>query len=145
MFAPSRDDARRFFFDTWQKYRRGEALTDLEKVALHVISLHPEYHALLDRPEQHRERDYSPESGQVNPFLHLSLHLAIEEQLAIDQPHGIRSYYQRLLAKTASEHDAKHDVLECLGESIWQAQRDGTPPDEKGYLECLERQAGVKP
>lgn len=145
MFAPTRDEARRFFFDTWEKYRRGEALTDLEKVALHVIGLHPEYHALLDRPEQHREQDFSPENGQVNPFLHLSLHLAVEEQLAIDQPRGICSNYQRLLSKTGSEHDAKHHVLECLGETIWQAQRHGTAPDEKLYLECLERQFGVKP
>jgi len=144
MFSPSRDEARHFFFDTWGKYRRGEALTDFESVALQVISLHPEYHALLDRPEQHLERDYAPENGQVNPFLHLSLHLAVEEQLAIDQPRGIRGHYQRLLAKTGSEHDAKHVVLECLGETMWQAQRAGTPPDEKIYLECLERQSGMK-
>jgi hypothetical protein len=144
MFAPSRDEARTFFFDTWAKYRRGEALTDLETVALQVIGLHPDYHPLLDRPERHLDRDYSPENGQVNPFLHLSLHLAVEEQLAIDQPRGVRSHYERLLTSSGSEHDAKHVVLECLGETIWQAQRHGTPPDEKIYLECLERQSGVR-
>lgn len=141
MFAPSRHEARQLFFDTWKKYRRGETLTDLETVALRVITLHPEYQPLLDRPEQHLDRDYSPGNGQVNPFLHLSLHLAVEEQLAIDQPCGVRSHYQRLLTRTGSEHDAKHAVLECLGETIWQAQRHGAPPDEKIYLECLERQA----
>ena len=120
-------------------------MTDLEQVALQVISLHPEYHALLDRPHEHLELDYSPESGRVNPFLHLSLHLAVEEQLAIDQPRGIRSHYQRLLAKSGSQHDATHVVLECLGETIWQAQRRGTPPDEKAYLECLERETGATP
>lgn len=145
MFAPSRDEARRFFFDTWAKYRRGEPLAGLEKTALQVISLHPEYHVLLEEPEGHLERDYSPESGEMNPFLHLSLHLAIEEQLSIDQPHGIRTRYERLLAKTGSEHDAKHLVLECLGETIWQAQRYGTPPDEKIYLDCLDGLAGVRP
>ncbi len=145
MFTPSRDEARRFFFDTWAKYRRGEALTGLEAAALKVIGLHPEYHAVLDEPDRHLERDYSPERGEMNPFLHLSLHLAIEEQLSIDHPQGVRTHYERLLEKTGSEHDAKHLVLECLGETIWQAQRTGTPPDEKGYRECLERQSGVKP
>ncbi|MBI4195729.1 MAG: DUF1841 family protein [Betaproteobacteria bacterium] len=145
MFFPSREEARRFFFDTWAKYRRGEALAGLEANALEVIGLHPEYHALLDQPERHLDRDYSPESGEMNPFLHLSLHLAIEEQLSIDQPHGICAQYRRLLEKTGSEHDAKHLVLECLGETIWQAQRYGMPPDEKIYLECLERQSCVKP
>lgn len=143
MFAPSRDEARRFFFDTWEKYKRGEPLAGLEQIALRVISLHPEYHAVLERPEQYRERDYLPESGEMNPFLHLSLHLAVEEQLAIDQPRGICPLFQRLLAKTGSEHDAKHLVLECLGETVWQAQRHGTAPDEKVYLECLERHAGI--
>jgi hypothetical protein len=79
----------------------------------------------------------------MNPFLHLSLHLAVEEQLAIDQPPGISALFRRLTAKTGSEHDAAHLVLECLGETVWQAQRHGTAPDEKIYLECLERQAGA--
>jgi len=138
MFNPSRDEARRFFFDTWAKHRRGEALTGMENLALEIIGLHPEYHALLDAPERHLERDYLPELGDINPFLHLSLHLAVEEQLSIDQPPGIRALYQRLLQKTGAEHDARHAVLECLGETIWQAQRLQSAPDPRAYLECLE-------
>jgi hypothetical protein len=142
MFNPSRDEARRFFFDTWGKYRRGEALSGLERPALAVISLHPEYHALLDAPERHLERDFLPEDGGINPFLHLSLHLAVEEQLSIDQPAGILALYQRLLQKTGAEHDAKHALLECLGEMLWQAQRLNAAPDPKIYLACLEKRAG---
>jgi Domain of unknown function (DUF1841) len=141
MFAPTRDEARRFFFDTWGKYRRGEALSGLEQTALQVILLHPEYHEMLADPARNADRDFGPESAQLNPFLHLALHLAIEEQLSIDQPPGIRAHYEVLAAKT-SEHDAKHGVLECLGETIWEAQRTGAEPDAAAYLECLERKAG---
>ncbi len=141
MFNPSRDEARRFFFDTWARHRRGEALAGMEHLALEIIGLHPEYHALLDAPDRHLDRDYLPESGGINPFLHLSLHLAVEEQLSIDQPAGIRALYQRLLQKTESEHDARHALLECLGEMLWQAQRLATAPDPKIYLECLEKKA----
>lgn len=140
MFNPSRDEARRFFFDTWKKYRAGAPLTDLERIALGVIGLHGEYQALLE-DERNIERDYTPEDGGVNPFLHLSLHLAIEEQLSIDQPPGLRARYERLLGAVGSEHDAKHAVLECLGEIVWQAQRTGTPPDAAAYLACLERKS----
>ena len=143
MFSPSRAEARRFFFDTWAKYRRGEALSGLETTALQVLLLHPEYHAMLADPEAGIDRDYTPDGGQLNPFLHLSLHLAVEEQLSIDQPPGIRARYERLVAKTGSEHDARHGVLECLGETVWEAQRTGKPPDERAYLECLERKAGA--
>ena len=143
MFSPSRDEVRRFFFDTWAKYRRGEALSGLERNALEVLLVHPEYHAMLDDLETGIDRDYTPDSGQLNPFLHLSLHLAIEEQLSIDQPRGIRAAFEKLAAKTGSEHDAKHDVVECLGETIWNAQRSGAPPDENAYLECLARKGGA--
>jgi hypothetical protein len=139
MFSPSRDQARQFFFDSWRKYRAGETLSGLEAVALQVILLHPEYHALFDDPERNLDRDYAPEHGALNPFLHLSLHLAIEEQLSIDQPSGIRAAFERLRAKTGDEHDAKHALLECLAETIWQAQRGNTAPDQALYLECLEQ------
>ena len=138
MFTPTRDQVRSFLFDTWSKYRNEEPLTGLEQTALSVILMHPEYHAVLEHPERHLERDYGPESGVVNPFLHLSLHLAIAEQLSIDQPPGIRSRYQAL-AQRLSEHDALHAVLECLGETLWEAQRLGTAPDQHAYLECVER------
>jgi hypothetical protein len=138
VFNPSRDQARQFFFDTWRKFRQGEALSALEKITLNVIGLHPEYHALLDDPARHLERDYAPADGDINPFLHLSLHLAVEEQLSIDQPGGVRAEYERLLTAAGSEHAAKHVLLECLAETIWQAQRTGTPPDHALYLDCAK-------
>ena len=85
--------------------------------------MHPEYHATFENPERHADRDYSPEAGDINPFLHLSLHLAVAEQLAIDQPPGIRAQFERLRAARGDEHAALHAVLECLGEVIWSAQR----------------------
>jgi hypothetical protein len=141
VFNPSRDQARAFFFETWAKYRRHETLSGLERTALDAILHHPEYHALLDARERNLDRDFTPESAQLNPFLHLSLHLAVEEQLSIDQPSGIKARYEALLARRGSAHEAKHDVLECLGETIWQAQRTGQPPDELAYLACLDRNA----
>jgi len=139
MFDPSRDQARRFLTDAWAKYRAQQPLTDLEKIAAGLIAMHPEYHATFEAPERSLDRDYAPEAGATNPFLHLSLHLAIAEQLAIDQPPGIQAHYERL--RTArGEHEALHAILECLGEVIWQAQRTRTPPDGQLYLDCLARQ-----
>lgn len=139
MYAPTREQARRFLFEVWRKYHAAEPLSGLEAAALDVILMHPEYHGLLADAERHLDRDFAPEDGAVNPFLHLNLHLAIEEQLSIDQPRGIAAEYQRLVAQLGSEHDAKHAILECLGETLWQAQRDASAPDEARYLECLRR------
>ena len=140
MFAPTRDEARRFLADAWAKYRAGQPLSTLEQRVVGIVALHPEYHELLDAAERHVERDFAPEGGTMNPFLHLSLHLAVAEQLAIDQPSGIRAEYERLRAARGDEHAALHAVLECLGEVMWQAQRTNAPPDGALYLACLRRQ-----
>jgi hypothetical protein len=130
-----------FLFDTWAKYGRGEALTGLEQTALDVILLHPEYHPMLDARERYLERDFAPQDGGLNPFLHLSLHLAVAEQLQIDQPPGIVERFGRLSNATGNEHDALHAIVECLGETVWEAQRMGTPPDQQLYLKCIDQRA----
>ena len=142
MFNPSREEARRFYFDTWAKYRATQALTDLEKIALGVMLEHPEYHDLLDKPDRYVDRDYLPENGQTNPFLHMSMHLAIQEQLSIDQPAGIRAQHAALCHGTGSDHAAQHEMMDCLGEMIWHAQRHQTGPDPVIYLACLRRKNG---
>lgn len=140
MFNPSRDEVRRFFIDTWRKQRAGEILTPLEAIAADWIVEHPEYHAEL-ADDATAAADYSPEAGRTNPFLHLSMHLAISEQLSIDQPPGIRAAHERLAARLGSMHEAQHAIMECLGETIWEAQRNNTPPDTEAYLARIERRA----
>jgi hypothetical protein len=137
MFTPSRHQARDLFFDTWQKYRSGQPLEGLENTVIQVVLLHPEFHAVLDDRETHRDRDYLPESGQLNPFLHLSLHLAVAEQLAMDQPPGITDMFDTLVTRRGDRHAALHIVLDCLGETVWQANRSGSIPDQHAYLACL--------
>jgi len=139
MFNPSRADVRRFFSDAWRKYRMQLPLEGLERTAIEIMVMHPEHHRLLDDPERNLDRDFTPEDGAVNPFLHLSLHLAIAEQLSIDQPRGIAAAYRELAGRVASQHDALHKLLECLGEVVWRAQRNGTAPDEAAYLQCISR------
>ena len=140
MFAPSRTQVRDFFFEIWRKYQAKEILTPLETQALDWVLEHPEYHALLNAPEIYRERDYLPEFGETNPFLHLSLHLSIVEQVSIDQPPGIKAQYQRLCSAKGDAHQAAHALLECLGQAVWQAQRDGTGMNEQAYIECIRKQ-----
>jgi len=139
MFNPSRDQARQLFFDTWRKYRQREILSGMEDMALAAILLHPEYQDIVADEDRYRDKDYLPEMGDTNPFLHMSMHVAIKEQLSIDQPVGIRARFERLLKRTGSEHDAMHQVMECLAEMIWQAQRSQSAPDAAIYFDCLDR------
>ena len=141
LFNPTRDQVRQFFFDTWAKFQAKQILSDLEAIALQVIQMHPEYHMVLDAPERYMEQAYFPEMGETNPFLHMSLHMSVLEQVAINQPIGIAPAYQALKLKHGNEADAQHDLMDCLAETIWQAQRDNTQPDAEAYLACMQQKA----
>lgn len=141
MFNPTRDQVRDFFFEAWRKYREGLPLVGAEALALDVILLHPEYHAVLAEPERYRAQEYFPELGETNPFLHMSLHVALEEQLSINQPPGIVARLEALAARAGDRHAALHEAIECLAEMVWRAQRDGAAPDGAAYLDCLATRA----
>ncbi len=141
MFAPSSDDVRGFFVETGKKRAQGLLLTPLETIAADWIAAHPEYAADLADADTARAAVYAPESGRENPFLHLSMHLSISEQVSIDQPRGIRQACQLLAAHLGSMHAAQHEAMECLGRMLWESQRSGRPPDGEAYIDCVRRRA----
>jgi len=143
LFNPSRDEVRDFFFESWRKFNAQLPLTDLEKITVSVIHMHPEYHAILNAPEQFKHQAYFPEMGETNPFLHMSLHLSVLEQIGINQPIGIADIYTKLKLKHQEEHLAQHDLLDCLAETIWLAQRNQTSLDADHYLTLLQQKAGM--
>ncbi|MFW5432565.1 MAG: DUF1841 family protein [Methylophilaceae bacterium] len=142
LFNPSRDEVRDFFFNTWAKFNQQHPLSELEKIGLGVIQMHPEYHHMLDIPEKYKQQAYFPEQGETNPFLHMSLHLSILEQISINQPAGIADIYAQLKISHQEEHSAQHDVLDCLAETIWQAQQNKTVIDADYYLQLLNKKIG---
>ena len=138
IFNPTRDQARDFLFESWRKRREKELLTPIEDLIGQLIEKHPEYHGLLENAEKNQQREFHVEQGEANPFLHLMMHLTIEEQISIDQPTGIRRHFVRLTQKFDSEHEAQHKMMDCLGEMLWDAQQSQTQPDATIYLSCLE-------
>ncbi len=134
----SRDEIRRVYATVWRKMQQGQLLEPMEALIAEVIEWHPEYHALLDDENNLPQREFAPEQGQTNPFLHMGMHIALREQADSDRPAGVRSVYERICA-THGRHEAEHAMMECLGQSLWQAQRDNRLPDEAAYLECLKK------
>ncbi|MGD8999139.1 MAG: DUF1841 family protein [Granulosicoccaceae bacterium] len=139
MFGNDRNQIRQVYTEAWRKHRNNEPLEPLEQMIVGVIGLHPEYHALLENPDSTIDRDWLPEHGETNPFLHMGMHIAIQEQLGTDRPAGIVDIYQQLVARTGDAHAADHAVMECLGEVLWQAQHSNRMPDDAAYLGCLRK------
>ena len=142
-FQQNRDQLRDGFFDAWQKQLNQSPLTPLEEMIIGVIKMHPEYHKVLTDKEKSSDRDYSPENGESNPFLHMGMHIALHEQISTDRPSGIRDVARSLLAKHKEAHEVEHMMMELLGEEMWRSQRYNVLPDEQRYLgqlrELLEK------
>jgi hypothetical protein len=139
LFNPTREEVRRFFCDTWKKKTDGHILDPMETLASDWMVDHPEYHGLLTDPESALAQDYTPERGETNPFLHLSMHLSISEQISINQPSGIKEIADKLSQKLGSMHQAQHAIMECLGQVMWEAQRENQALNPEKYLEALKK------
>lgn len=139
MLINDRNEARNHFFNVWQKMQQRLPLQPMEAIIADVIALHPEYHQYLEDPEVSIDEDFKPEQGNTNPFLHMGMHIALKEQQSTDRPAGVVAVYGKLLNKLGNPHDVEHSMMECLGETLWLANRDNKLPDEQYYLRCLQR------
>ena len=130
----TREQLRLSYVDAWRKYLSRSPLTPLEALITEVIVLHPEYHSIVADPASALSHEPAAESPRESSFLHMGLHIAVREQIAIDRPPGIRELHRRLAA-LRDAHGADHALMEALAETLWEAQRSGRPPDESRYLD----------
>jgi hypothetical protein len=137
LYGQDRNQLRQVYLTAWQKYCAKQPLEPLEQLIAQVIAQHPEYHKQLQGHTL--EKDFDPAAGESNPYLHMGLHIAIQEQIKADRPPGINVLYQQLLHKYQDSHTTEHHMLEILAETLWQAQQNGTPPDEQYYLVRLQQ------
>ena len=137
IFSQDRQSLRAFYRDAWRKYQAGDILQPLESMVAQVVLEHPEYHGQIEADDDAAE--FTPEQGQTNPFLHMGMHLAIREQVGTNRPFGITEVHKRLAKTHGNAGEAEHRMMECLGEALWSAQRNNSPPDEQAYLNCLRK------
>ncbi|MCU7919721.1 MAG: DUF1841 family protein [Candidatus Thiodiazotropha sp. (ex Epidulcina cf. delphinae)] len=142
MISGDRTQLRQVFFEAWRKHRAGETMEPLEAMVSGVVVKHPEYHAMLSDREKALQQDFLPEGGENNPYLHMAMHISLLEQVTTDRPSGIAGHYQRLCRRLGDEHQAEHQLMECLGRMLWEAQSAGRMPDEQAYLQCIKRLVG---
>ena len=137
IFGQDRNELRQMYFDAWRKSRLGDLLSPLEAQIATVIEDHPEYQSMMN--DEQLDQSFTPEGGETNPFLHMGLHLAVREQIATDRPPGIAALFNAILVKTGESHATEHKVIDCLAETLWEAQSSNAMPDEEAYLERLRR------
>lgn len=139
MHGQDRNQIRQFFRNTWKKVTRKQPLEPLEVLVGDVISMHPEYHTMLENDHDELDKDYQPHAGQANPFLHMGMHISFREQYNSNRPDGIQLLYKKIFIKWGNQHEAEHVMMDCLAENLLKAQKSGALPNEKDYLDCLKK------
>ena len=139
LYTQDKTQQRQFLANAWQKSLNKQILEPLEEQLAQIIQIHPEYHQLIEDIDA----DYFPEQGEVNPFLHLNLHLSLREQISINQPSGIKDYYQNILNLLKDPHEAEHKMMDCIAQMIFSSQKNNTPMDYQAYLKCIKTIANV--
>lgn len=139
MSAPERDQIRSLFRDVWRRYRLRKPLSPTEGTIADVIAMHPEYHDLLEDEHVALDHDYDGEDGKSNPFLHMGMHIALHEQISAAHAPTVAQVYGQLTQRLQDRHAAEHQMMECLGKVLWEAQHNGTAPDQEVYAICLQR------
>ncbi|MGV6827670.1 MAG: DUF1841 family protein [bacterium] len=139
MFGQDKSQLRGFFKQAWQKKQQNLPLEPLEVLIAGIVAQHPEYHAIIEGNDV-TNKDFA--EGQTNPFLHMGMHITLAEQIQSDRPQGIRPLYQQYCDRHNDPHMAEHEMMECLGLVLWEAQRANRMPDEGSYLECLKKRLG---
>jgi len=130
VFSQDRSKQREFLAKSWQKHISAQILEPLELQLALIVEKHPEYQALINDINL----EYFPEQGRTNPFLHINLHLALQDQLALNQPIGINDIYKKLIVIHSDTHEVEHMMMECIAEMIFNSQKNNTTLDQDNYL-----------
>jgi hypothetical protein len=138
LYSNDRQTLRQFYAQSWRDFLDKKPLEPLAQQVVQVIGEHPEYQSMIECNSEVLARDYLPDAGETNPFLHMGLHLAIREQVSLDRPPGIRRCFQTLQRHLSDALEAEHHMMDCLAEALWQSQKYNQLPDEAAYLSCLQ-------
>lgn len=135
MFSQDREQLRQFYYQTWNKYKKNQLLAPLERQIVACLLQHPEYHVIIEHPQQYQAQNFQ----ENNPFLHLSLHIALQEQMSTDRPCGIKAIYQQIVRQTGNQHTAEHQMMQVLERSLSLFFQDNSITHERIYLSALQQ------
>ena len=134
MLSSDRSAQRKFLAKSWKNYKAILLLEPLELQLAKIIEKHPEYHEIINN----LDTAYFPEQGKINPFLHINLHLSLQDQIGLDQPKGIKEIYNSLVKKIKDTHRVEHIMMEQIAEMIFNSQKNNKPMDQEQYLRSLK-------
>jgi hypothetical protein len=130
----------------WEIAKTGDlsGLSPEDKKLAEIMLEHEEFHNQFEIADVLSEHEYEPDK-EVNPFLHVTLHVIAETQLENRDPIEAYQFYNAMRKKKASHHDAVHLIGVVLAPLMWKTLRDQRAFDLKEYRSRLKNLKHMKP
>jgi hypothetical protein len=131
----------------WELAKNGnlDILTGEEGRYAEVMLEHEEeYFNQFEMADLTYNYQYDPDTEE-NPFLHIALHVVVENQLEAGQPTEVYQFYDSMRKRKCSHHDAIHLIAALLAPLIVIALQRNGAPDEELYRSLLRKYKGKKP
>lgn len=141
-----RQNLRRVVHKIWMMLREGNlvGLDQTEQKLARIIMAHQEYQEHFEDEGILDGREYASAEG-FNPFLHISLHQMVEDQLDSETPIEAILLCESLEMAGYSRHEAVHTIIMVLMPMIFDAYKSGKPFNAERYKKLLAKCRKVPP
>ena len=133
--------------DLWEIAKTGnlDKLSGEEKWLAKVMLEHQdEYFNQFEMADLTHDHEYDVESDE-NPFLHITLHAAVERQLEAKDPIEVYQFYNSMRKKKYPRHDTIHLIAVILTPLMFQVIQERREFDLDNYRVLLRKYKNRKP
>ncbi len=115
--------------EVWGKIKEEKELSPEDKKLAKILLEHEEYSNLWDAISSHPKK----RAEQINPYLHVYLHIAIENQIGEENPRQVGRY----VSQSIDKHKAIHEIIAIFSEHLFEALKYRKPLDRLKYIQRL--------
>ena len=127
--------------ELWEKAKAGdvEELDEEERRLAKIMLEHEdEFFNVFEFADVTADHEYDPDT-ESNPFLHISIHLAIENQLESKDPIEALQFYNAMRQKKYPHHDTLHLMAMIFIPFMFHTMQDNVPFDLDLYKKLLKK------
>lgn len=131
----------------WQKAKENDldGLSEEEQRLAKILLEHKdEFFHHFEFTDAVSDYDYEP-GVEVNPFLHITIHQVVENQLNAREPVEVYQFYNAMIKKKLSHHDTIHLIGRIFVPFLFDVLKHGKEFDAHRYASLLKKYKNKRP
>jgi len=121
----------------WKMAMAEAELGEEEATLAEMLKQHPEYFDIWEHADAFPPGEEVLRDG-VNPFVHVTIHQTVENQIADRTPPQTAETLEALMRAGYTRHEAIHAIGAIVADEIFEILRDDRPFDEDSYVKALQ-------